>query len=95
MQVFEFQLPLVALIGELAPRPGELFAEQRDLPRERYGPGQTVWRRLDEWRREGRLDQVKQRLLSAINGFVGQLVAIALIATGAAPFVLIREITRV
>lgn len=42
-------------------------APWRDMPRERYGPWQTVWRRFDEWRREGRLDQVKQRLLSELN----------------------------
>lgn len=42
-------------------------APWRDLPRERYGPWQTVWRRFDEWSRDGRLNQVKQRLLARLN----------------------------
>lgn len=42
-------------------------APWRDLPRERYGPWQTVWRRFDHWRREGQLERVKQRLLAHLN----------------------------
>jgi transposase len=42
-------------------------APWRDLPRERYGSWRTVWRRFDPWRREGRLDLVKQRLLARLN----------------------------
>lgn len=42
-------------------------APWRDLPRERYGPWQTVWRRFDKWSRDGRLDQVKHRLLAQLN----------------------------
>jgi len=41
-------------------------APWRDLPK-RYGPWKTVWRRFDQWRREGRLGQVKQRLLAHLN----------------------------
>jgi transposase len=42
-------------------------APWRDLPRERYGPWRTVWRRFDQWRREGRLEEIKQRLLAQLN----------------------------
>ena len=42
-------------------------APWRDLPRDRYGPWKTVWRKFDEWRREGRLDLVKRRLLLRLN----------------------------
>ncbi|RMG14073.1 MAG: transposase [Planctomycetota bacterium] len=41
-------------------------APWRGLP-ERQGPGKTVWCRFDPWRREGRLDRVKQRLLAHLN----------------------------
>ncbi|RMG08933.1 MAG: transposase [Planctomycetota bacterium] len=41
-------------------------APWRGLP-ERCGPGKTVWRRFDPWRREGRLDRAKQRLLAHRN----------------------------
>lgn len=42
-------------------------APWRDLPRDRYGPWRTVWRRFDQWRREGLLEQAKQRLLAHLN----------------------------
>ncbi len=42
-------------------------APWRDLPCDRYGPWRTVWRRFDEWSREGRIERVKQRLLQHLN----------------------------
>ena len=42
-------------------------APWRDLPRERFGPWQTVWRRFDRWRREGTLERLKEVLLSRLN----------------------------
>lgn len=41
-------------------------APWRDLP-ERYGPWKTVWRRFQEWRRSGRLAEVKAALLGELN----------------------------
>ena len=42
-------------------------APWRDLPEERYGPWSTVWKNFDLWRREGRLERVRERLLGVLN----------------------------
>lgn len=42
-------------------------APWRDLPRERYGPWQTVMRTFHTWRRVGVLEKVKQALLQDLD----------------------------
>lgn len=42
-------------------------APWRDLPRERYGPWQTVMRTFHTWRRLGVLERVKQALLQDLE----------------------------
>ena len=40
----------------------------RDLPREQFGPWQTVWKRHRAWAGDGTLDEVHQVLLALCDG---------------------------
>lgn len=42
-------------------------APWRDLPRERYGPWQTVYNRFNKWRAEGVFERIHAKLLQALD----------------------------
>ena len=41
-------------------------APWRDLP-EKYGPWQTAWKRFDQWRKSGKILEIKAALLQLLN----------------------------